>query len=153
MLRKARAEGKGAVAQHPALKGGDLKKFYSHEFVFNVNVPHGLLKKVVFEIMFYFCRRGQENLHNLRVQDFEVVNSNGQKYVKKVRSELTKSHQGTTNETEGTGEGCMPQILCYALLSHLKSICLKDMPEMTDFSFIPKINSCIKTLCGTEMNP
>ena len=62
LLRKARAEWKGAVAHHPALKGGDLKKFYSHEFVFNVNVPHGLLKKVVFEIMFYFCRRGQENL-------------------------------------------------------------------------------------------
>ena len=39
----------------------------------------------------------------MRVQDFDVVNSNGQKYVKKVRSELTKNHQGTTNESEGTG--------------------------------------------------
>ena len=53
--------------------------------------------------MFYFCRRGQENLHNLHVQDFEVVNSNEQKYVTKDTSELMKNHQGTTNETEGTG--------------------------------------------------
>ena len=72
--RRRRAEGKGAVAHNPALTVDDLRKLYNHEFVFNVNVPQGLLNKVVFEIMFYFCRRGQENLHN---QDFEVVNSNG----------------------------------------------------------------------------
>lgn len=52
--------------------------------------------------MFYFCRRGQEKLHNLRVQDFEIINSNGQKYVQKVTSELSENHQGITNEIEGT---------------------------------------------------
>ena len=66
-----------------ALTVDDLRKLYSQECVLNVNVPQGLLNKVVYEIMFYFCRRGKENMHNLRVQDFEVVNSNGHKYVKK----------------------------------------------------------------------
>ena len=108
---------KGAIAHHPALTVDDLRKLCSHEFVLNVNVPQGLLNKVVFEIMFYICIKGQENLHNLRVQDFEIVNLNGQKYVKKVRSELTKNHQGTTNETEGTGR----MYATYSVLCHVKS--------------------------------
>lgn len=103
LLRMTRAEGKGAVVHHPALTVEDLKKLYGHHFIFNTNTPQGLLNKVVFEIMFYFCRRGQENLHNLRVQDFEIINSNEQKYVQKVTSELSKNHQGITNEIEGTG--------------------------------------------------
>ena len=49
LLRKTRAEGIGAVAHHPAFTVDDLRKLYSHEFVFNVNVPQGLLNKVVFE--------------------------------------------------------------------------------------------------------
>lgn len=32
-----------------------------------------------------------------------TVNSNGQKFVKKVTSELSKNHQGITNENKGTG--------------------------------------------------
>lgn len=88
LLRKTLAEGKGAVVHHPALAVEDLKKLYSHHFIFKTNTPQGLLNKVVFEKMFYFCRRGQENLLNLRVQDFEIINSNGQKYVQK---ELSKN--------------------------------------------------------------
>lgn len=42
-------------------------------------------------------------MHNFCVQDLEIINSNGQKYFKKVTSELSKNHQGKTNEFEGTG--------------------------------------------------
>lgn len=42
-------------------------------------------------------------MHSFCVQDLEIINSNGQKYFKKVTSELSKNHQGKTNEFEGTG--------------------------------------------------
>lgn len=90
ILRKTRAEGKVSVVHHPALNVEDLKIWYSHHLIFNINTPQGLLNKVGFEIMFYFCRRGQEHLHNLRVQGFEIINSNVQKCVQKVIAELSK---------------------------------------------------------------
>lgn len=77
LLRKARAEWKGAVALSVE-DVEDLKKLYSYHLIFNTNTPQGLLNKIVLEMMFYFCRREQENLHNLCVQDFEIINSNGQ---------------------------------------------------------------------------
>ena len=54
---KPQTNKKGAIAHHPALTVDDLRKLCSHEFVLNVNVPQGLLNKVVFEVMFYFCRK------------------------------------------------------------------------------------------------
>ena len=94
MLRKTRAEGQGAVAKQNAINGEDLMKFYSHEFVF----------KVVFEIMFYFCRTGQENQHNLCVQDLEVRIQMDKNMSKNDKSELTKNHQGTTRKRKVQGQ-------------------------------------------------
>ncbi|KAK3083495.1 hypothetical protein FSP39_024187 [Pinctada imbricata] len=103
LLRKTRAEGKGSVDHHPAISVEDLQKLYNHELVFNMATPEGLLNKVMFEVMLYFCRRGQENLHNLKITDFAIEHVNGQQCVKKITTELSQNHQGTTNENEGTG--------------------------------------------------
>ncbi|VDI44001.1 Hypothetical predicted protein, partial [Mytilus galloprovincialis] len=49
-------------------------------------------------------RRGQENLSQLKVDEFKVdSDQKGQMYVRKLTTELTKNHQGTTNEPEGSG--------------------------------------------------
>ena len=71
---------------------------------------------------------------------------------KKVKSELTKNHQATTKKRKVQGQRMYATESVLCLLSHLKSICIKDicMQELTDFSFIPKITSRIMTQCGTE---
>ena len=54
----------------------------------------------------YFCRRGQENLHTLKVSDFEIkIGADRYKYVQKITSELDKNHQGNSviSDIEGTG--------------------------------------------------
>ena len=47
----------------------DLKKLYESD-VFNQNSPETLQNKVFFEVMLYFCRRGRQNLRELKKTDF-----------------------------------------------------------------------------------
>jgi hypothetical protein len=50
---------------------------------------------LIFEVILYFCRRGQENLHTLKVSDFEIkIGVDRYKSVQKITSELDKIHQG-----------------------------------------------------------
>jgi hypothetical protein len=70
----------------------------------NPNTPQGLLNKVLFETIFYFCRRGRENIRELEASDFEIkVDADNRRYVVKVKSEQTKNHTRTRNENEGDG--------------------------------------------------
>jgi hypothetical protein len=58
---------------------------------------------LIFEVILYFCRRGQENLHIL--SDFESkIGADRYKYVQKITSELDKNHQGNSviSDIEGT---------------------------------------------------
>ncbi|XP_076107936.1 uncharacterized protein KIAA1958-like isoform X3 [Mytilus galloprovincialis] len=104
LLRKTREEGKGTVTHHEAISLEDLRMLYEHPLVFNTSTPQGLLNKTIFETILYFCRRGQENLSQLKVDEFKVdSDQKGQMYVRKLTTELTKNHQGTTNEPEGSG--------------------------------------------------
>lgn len=102
LLRKTREEGKGTVTHHEAISMEDLKMLYEHPL--NTSTPQGHLNKTISETILYFCRRGQENLPELKVDEFKVDSDHkGQMYVCKLTTELTKNHQGTSNETEGTG--------------------------------------------------
>ncbi|XP_071122342.1 uncharacterized protein KIAA1958-like [Mytilus edulis] len=99
MCKKMRQEGKGKIQHKPSIQKGDIVKLYNHPRVFNPNIPTGLLNKVFFEVMLYFCRRGQENLRDLKVSDFDILtDDSGKRYVSKVTSELTKNHQGAQTE-------------------------------------------------------
>ena len=39
---------------------------------FNINTPFGLQRKVWFDLMFYSCRSGQENLRSMTKTTFDV---------------------------------------------------------------------------------
>ena len=56
--------------------------------------PRQLQNKVTFDIRYFFCRRGIENIHEFDINTFELQfdNSTGIAYVKKVKDELTKNH-------------------------------------------------------------
>jgi hypothetical protein len=58
------------------------------------DTPQGLQQKVFFDVMLYLCRRGRENLTELKKTDFSVMKDpSGAKYVTQTRDELTKNHR------------------------------------------------------------
>ena len=109
MCTKMRQEGKGKVHHKPSIQKRDIIKLYSHPRVFNPSIPSGLLNKVFFEIILYCCRRGQENLREMKPDDFETkTDDDGKQYICKVTSELTKNHQGVESEDfEPEWDECM----------------------------------------------
>lgn len=56
--------------------------------------PWELQNKVMFDIRYYFCRRGGENIETMTKGTFELKYDVNTKmaYVKKVRDEMTKNH-------------------------------------------------------------
>ena len=67
----------------PPISDADIKKLYECG-LFNTNSPSTLQNKVFFEIILYLCRRGRQNLRQLKKDDFVIkLNAQGQKYVVK----------------------------------------------------------------------
>ena len=94
-------DGLAKVQHKPPIDDADLKKLYESG-VFNTDNPKTLLNKVFFEIMLNFCRRGRQNLRQLKKSHFAVlVDASGKKFVSKVVDELTKNHRENDEEEEG----------------------------------------------------
>lgn len=79
----------------------DLRKLYA-SIALNTETPTGLQKKVWFDVMFYLCRRGRENLRSMTKSTFAVsTDSKGREYIYQAIDELDKNHRETdTNITE-----------------------------------------------------
>ena len=64
--------------------------------------PRTLQNKVFFEIMLYFCRRGRQNLRELKIKDFSSAKDDkGARYVTKSSDELTKNRREDDEGFEG----------------------------------------------------
>lgn len=72
--------------------------------------PQQLQNKVMFDICYYFCRRGGENIEEMTKNTFALHYDVDTKitYVKKVQDEMTKNHQENDHEII---TGFMPQLL------------------------------------------
>ena len=69
------------VDHHPPINEEDMNKIYESN-VFSLNNPVSLQRKVFFDVMLYFCRRGRENLRKLIKDDFVLdTTANGVEYV------------------------------------------------------------------------
>ncbi|CAB4036648.1 PREDICTED: uncharacterized protein LOC105327636 [Paramuricea clavata] len=75
-----------------------MSKLYSGDtIVFYTDTPNGLLNKVWFEIMYYLCRRGQENLRAMTTETFDIsTDSSGKRYIHQKKDELDKNHRDTS---------------------------------------------------------
>ncbi|XP_028415787.1 uncharacterized protein LOC114539361 [Dendronephthya gigantea] len=93
-----------AKTEHkPPIADEDIKKLYESG-VFNTDSPATLQNKVFFEIMFFFCRRGRQNLRDLKKDDFVIItNPQGQRCVVKKTDELTKNHRVNDAQAEEGG--------------------------------------------------
>ena len=80
---------------------------YNHPYM-DPDVDHkSLQRKVQFDIHFFFCRRGSENVEDVQVSDFKIgFNTKTETwYVQKIKDELTKNHK----EAENIVTGLMPE--------------------------------------------
>ena len=64
-LVKLKQEGMAKTQHKPPINKEDIKKLYQSG-LFDSNGPDTLQNKVFFDVMLYFCRRGRQNLRNLK---------------------------------------------------------------------------------------
>ena len=75
-----------------------MQKFYQSN-TFEINKPKGLQRKVFFEINLYFCRRGQENLMELKQECFVIKKDlNWRECTTKIVNTLTKTDERVTRQ-------------------------------------------------------
>ena len=80
---------------------------YNHPYMDPYRGAEHLQRKVQFDIRFYFCRRGCENMDKMKKNDFAIKFNNDTQewYVIKVKDELTKNHR----DMESLVSGIMPE--------------------------------------------
>ena len=87
---------KGVIAHYPPIEENDLTKMYEY-FEMSDNVK--LQQKLFVDIMLYFGRRGQDQIHELKVTNFAATT--GKVYLYLTKDEQTKNHQDDPNSVEG----------------------------------------------------
>ena len=82
-----------------SLYNSDRQKMYNHPYMDPSKGPLQLQRKVQFDLRFYFCQRGCENMDKMLKTDFEVKYSTEHEewFVIKVHDELTKNHRELEN--------------------------------------------------------
>ena len=88
----------------------DLQKLYG-SVAMDISTPCGLQNKVWFDVMFFLCRRGRENLRTMNKSTFAIrKDAKGREYVYQVTDELDKNYR------EGT-DSSVTEAHMYAVLS------------------------------------
>ena len=103
-------EGLGKVEHTEALEENELKTIYT-SFATNPDTPVGLQQKVWFDIMYFLCRRGRENLRTMTKHTFKcAVDSSGREYVYQSIDELDKNHRVDSNPDAQVTDGRMYEV-------------------------------------------
>ena len=96
MLVKAKKAGKGIRKSTIPISDPDLRILGAYFDVDHVTTPNPrvLQKTVMFYIIYYLCRRGQENLLNMTKDYFSItVTPTGESYIQQSKDELDKNHR------------------------------------------------------------
>lgn len=103
---KARKEGRGSTKSYPPIEPDDLNKlaeFFNHDIMNHPN-PRKLQKCVLFYIIYFFCRRGRENIYDMTIDTFQVATEfDGVQYVYQAIDEQDKNHGIETNDPAKQG--------------------------------------------------
>ena len=90
---KLKKEGLALKVHKTPITNGDMRLLYQSG-VFDPTNPTGLIRKVFFEVMFFLCRRGRQNLREMTPASLKiVVDEDGFKYVCMGKDEMTKNHR------------------------------------------------------------
>ena len=89
------------TAHKPAIDDEDVKRLFESG-VFDTNKPTSLQNKVFFGVMLFFCRRGRQNLRQLKKNDFEVkLDAKGESFVIKTMDEFNKNQRENDEQEDG----------------------------------------------------
>ena len=89
-------EGKGSTKLYPVIADEDLERiatYFLHD-VCNKPDPRKLQKCVLFYIIYFFCRRGRENLYQMSLNTFDIgTDPDGTQYIYQAVDEMDKNHE------------------------------------------------------------
>jgi hypothetical protein len=110
---KIKKSGLGGTQHYPPISEEDLKVLYNNEHhAFNTDTPVGLQQKVWFEILYYLCHSGRENLREMSQQTFQFGrDASGREYVFQSGDEADRNHGVSDGPNETSGEGRMYQVI------------------------------------------
>ena len=70
-MTELKKKGLGSVRHYPNIDKSDLVKLYNSTYL-STSTASGLYRKVQFDIRYYFCRRGGENMVDMTKETFSV---------------------------------------------------------------------------------
>ena len=108
---RAKREGRGVRRSTPVISEQDMASLAMYFTVDHLKQPNPsvLQRNVMFNIIYYLCRRGQENLYEMTKDWFQVVTKpTGERFVAQVKDEMDKNH--TENDYNMTNEGRMYEV-------------------------------------------
>ena len=81
-----------------------IAEFFCHDHIITPD-PKRLQMNIIFYIIYYFCRRGRENLYMMNKSTFRVVvQPDGTEFVEKAVDELDKNHGPDDDEMTNRGK-------------------------------------------------
>ena len=97
-MHLSKKDGRGSIDHKQTITKGDQEKLKIYQQ--DCSTPVKLQQKVFMDIMLHFCRRGRENLRDIR-KDWFMFNTdeNNVEYVT-MRDELDKNHRGGDNTSQ-----------------------------------------------------
>ena len=94
--KQKRIQGKGSTKTTPVISDEDLREIYSYfrHDIMNKPDPRKIQQCLIFFIIYYFCRRGRENLYTMTVDTFKVDidPTTGRRFVYQDIDEHDKNH-------------------------------------------------------------
>ena len=104
----AKKKGLGIKKSYPPISQLDLERiaeYFCHDHVTCPN-PRKLQQTMIFYIIYYFCRRGRENLYSMTKDTFKITTDpDGTQYVIQAVDEMDKNHG--IADTDKNNEGRM----------------------------------------------
>lgn len=143
--------GKGDVKHHEIITDNDLQKLYDSA-VFDQNSPSGLQDKVWFELMLFICRRGRENLRDLKKDHFVIeTDENGRQYVTQAVDELTKKSREDSSSSRADAGRMYETGDAHCPVSSFRKYLSKLSPDSEFLFQTPK--SSVPSSSSTEDSP
>ena len=110
---ESKKAGKGVKRSYPPISPVDLERiaeYFCHDHV-NKPDPRRLQQNLIFYVIYFFCRRGRENLYTMTRDTFEIIiEPDGTEYVIQKSDEIDKNHG--IEDTEKTKQGRMYATKC-----------------------------------------
>lgn len=102
----ARKQGLGSTKSYPPIEESDmslLAQFFDHDYMNNPD-PRRIQKCLIFYIIYFFCRRGRENIYDFTVDTFQVETEyDGLQFVYQAIDKQDKNHGIETNDPAKQG--------------------------------------------------